>query len=42
MTATALALGHEATDEELKAVSDGFEGAPPELVVRESTSTAAG
>src|SRR5919201_1998821 len=33
MTATALALGRETTDEELKAVSDGFEGARPEAVL---------
>ncbi|HZB45776.1 MAG TPA: phosphoadenylyl-sulfate reductase [Pyrinomonadaceae bacterium] len=34
MTATALTLEHEATDEELKSVSDGFEGAPPDVVLR--------
>ena len=34
MTATALALGHETADGELKAISDGFEGAPPEAVLR--------
>ena len=33
MTATAPALGHETTDEELKAISDGFEGARPEAVL---------
>lgn len=34
MTATALSLSHETTDEELKAVSDGFEGASPDVVLR--------
>jgi phosphoadenosine phosphosulfate reductase len=34
MTATAIALRREATDEELKAISDGFEGARPEEVLR--------
>lgn len=33
MTETALALGREATDEELRAVSDGFEGARPETIL---------
>jgi phosphoadenosine phosphosulfate reductase len=34
MTATAIALGRETTDEELKAISDGFEGAQLETVLR--------
>lgn len=34
MTATAIALGREVTDEELRAISDGFEGARPDDVLR--------
>lgn len=33
MTATALALGQETTDEGLRAFADAFEGAPPEVVL---------
>src|SRR5918999_170777 len=34
MIATASMLGYEATEEELKSVSDGFEGAAPDVVLR--------
>ena len=34
MTTTACAVGRDLTNEELKAVSDGFEGADPEAVLR--------
>ncbi|MGH9900861.1 MAG: phosphoadenylyl-sulfate reductase [Pyrinomonadaceae bacterium] len=34
MTATALAISYETADEELKIISDGFEGTPPEAVLR--------
>src|SRR5258708_14366393 len=34
MSISALALGQETTDEELKAISDEFETAPPEVILR--------
>src|SRR5260370_40885032 len=34
MPVSALSLGQEATDEELKAISDEFESAPPEVILR--------
>src|SRR5258708_12771395 len=34
MSVSALSLGQETTDEELKAISDEFETAPPEVILR--------
>ena len=34
MSVSALSLGHETTDDELKAISDEFETAPPEVILR--------